>query len=563
MKKLYFLFIFLLSALAYGQDMVITGAFDGPLSGGTPKLVEVYVINDIPDLSIYGFGSANNGGGTDNQELAFTGSATAGDFIYLASEGSNPGSVNAYFGITADYLDSAANVNGDDALELFQNGSVIDTFGDINTDGTGQAWEYLDGWAYRANGTGPDGGTFVIGNWTFSGPNAIDGCSTNASCGSQFPIGTYSATGGSPSVNIISPAGGSVFSPGTTSVDLEFAILNGGGSETVSVTVNGSTTNNATSPFPIAVMDGQTYNVTVELIDGGVLDSKSISFSVGSLVTVADVTALRADVTTNGEGGFYQITGASLVTHTDGFRNRKWIQDANSGVLIYDQDGAIVTTYSVGDLVSGLRGTTEIVNEVLRFIPTSDAGTIDSSGNAVIPLVVSIPDLNAAPDTYESRLIQLDGVTFTAADGVATFTTGTNYDVSDGVNTTVKRTDFFSADYIGQVIPSDVLNLIGVAGEFNGTSQIHARNLADLTLGFGDFQAGELTVYPNPANDLLNITTARGLDLQVEVFSILGKRVIATRVQNSPLDVSALTSGIYILKITEEDKTATQKLIIR
>ena len=29
-------------------------------------------------------------------------------------------------------------INGDDAVELFHNGTVIDTFGDINTDGNGE-----------------------------------------------------------------------------------------------------------------------------------------------------------------------------------------------------------------------------------------------------------------------------------------------------------------------------------------------------------------------------------------------------------------------------------------
>ena len=85
MKKNYILTMLLsfVTVLSFGQDMVITGAFDGPLTGGTPKAIEIYVINDISDLSTYGFGSANNGGGTDGQELEFEGSASAGDYIYI------------------------------------------------------------------------------------------------------------------------------------------------------------------------------------------------------------------------------------------------------------------------------------------------------------------------------------------------------------------------------------------------------------------------------------------------------------------------------------------------
>ncbi len=175
------------------DDLIITAVYDGPLTGGLPKGVELYVINDIPDLSIYGLGSANNGGGSDGQEFTFPAdSVSAGSFIYVATE--STGFTN-FFGFAPDYTHGTAmNINGDDAIELFTNGSVSDVFGDIDTDGTGQPWEYMDGWAYRQNGTGPDGSTFVLGNWTFSGPNALDGETSNATAANPVPIGTYSTT---------------------------------------------------------------------------------------------------------------------------------------------------------------------------------------------------------------------------------------------------------------------------------------------------------------------------------------------------------------------------------
>jgi len=183
-------------------DIIITGVIDGPLTGGLPKAVEVYVVHDIADLSIYGLGSANNGGGTDGEEFTFPAvSATAGDYIYIATE--STGFTN-WFGFAPDYTDSAANINGDDAIELFQNGAVIDVFGEISVDGTGEPWEYLDGWAYRVSGTGPDGSTFELANWTFSGPNALDGETSNATAAAPFPTGSYTLSGDTtdPSVTI-------------------------------------------------------------------------------------------------------------------------------------------------------------------------------------------------------------------------------------------------------------------------------------------------------------------------------------------------------------------------
>ena len=177
------------------ENLVITSVFDGPLTGGTPKGVELYVINDINDLSQYGIGSANNGGGTDGEEFTFpVASATAGDYIYLASEATQ---FNNWFGFNADYVTGVLSINGDDAIELFHLGNVIDVFGDINLPGTGEPWEYLDGWAYRNSSTGPDGNTFVLSSWSFSGPNALDGELLNSTAVSPVPIGIFTHAGNS------------------------------------------------------------------------------------------------------------------------------------------------------------------------------------------------------------------------------------------------------------------------------------------------------------------------------------------------------------------------------
>ncbi|MCA9514556.1 MAG: hypothetical protein KC635_06425, partial [Myxococcales bacterium] len=168
----------------------ITGIMDGPLTGGVPKAIEFYVGADIDDLGIYGFGSANNGGGTDGQEFTFPSSSVpAGTYLYLATETTG---FQTYFGFAPGYTDNSASVNGDDAIELFENGVVIDTFGEIS--GGNAGWDYLDGWAYRKDDTGP--GAFVADEWTFSGANATDNCTTNATCSSVFPIGTFEAGGG-------------------------------------------------------------------------------------------------------------------------------------------------------------------------------------------------------------------------------------------------------------------------------------------------------------------------------------------------------------------------------
>lgn len=153
-------------------------------------MVELYALDDIPDLSAYGIGSANNGGGTDGQEFTLSGSAVAGSFVTVSKEAEEFAN---YFGEGPTFTSGSVSVNGDDAIELFFDGGVVDTYGNNGVDGTSQAWEYMDGWAYRQVGSTPGGGAFQISEWTVSGANAVDGCTVNDICGSSFPFKTYVA----------------------------------------------------------------------------------------------------------------------------------------------------------------------------------------------------------------------------------------------------------------------------------------------------------------------------------------------------------------------------------
>lgn len=181
--------IFLTATCLLPAQLLITGVIDGDLSGGLPKAVELYAMADIVDLSVYGFGSANNGEGSDGEEFTFPAVAvTAGSFIYVASESPQ---FSTFFGFAPTYTSGTANINGDDAIELYGNGTVVDTFGDIHVDGSGTSWEYADGWAYRVDGTIAGAATFTASDWIFSGINALDGASSNATSAMPFPVASF------------------------------------------------------------------------------------------------------------------------------------------------------------------------------------------------------------------------------------------------------------------------------------------------------------------------------------------------------------------------------------
>jgi hypothetical protein len=94
----------------------------------------------------------------------------------------------AYFGVPPDFVDGSVNINGDDAIELFFDGKVIDVYGDVNV--AGGDWKYMDGWSYRRDSTNPST-LFNMNDWMLSGMNAIDSCALNAVCANAFPFHTY------------------------------------------------------------------------------------------------------------------------------------------------------------------------------------------------------------------------------------------------------------------------------------------------------------------------------------------------------------------------------------
>ena len=159
-------------AAATEGDLLITGVIQGPRNGSNPKAVELLVVNDIPSLAPYGLGSANDGSASTVREFDFPDvPASAGDYIYISLEATQ---FENFFGFDPDYLDTAVNINGDDAIVLFLGIEIADSFGVLGVDGTGQPWEYTNGWAYRMSGTGADGSTFVPSNWQFSGAGRPD-----------------------------------------------------------------------------------------------------------------------------------------------------------------------------------------------------------------------------------------------------------------------------------------------------------------------------------------------------------------------------------------------------
>ena len=87
--------------------------------------------------------------------------------------------------------------------------------------------------------------------------------------------------------------------------------------------------------------------------------------------------------------------------------------------------------------------------------------------------------------------------------------------------------------------------------------------LPNFTLSSSSFNAIDgLTMYPNPLKGNTLYLTSNAA-MSVQIFDVLGKEVLKSNVINNAVNVSGLNAGIYIVKVTEEGKTATRKLVIQ
>lgn len=81
------------------------------------------------------------------------------------------------------------------------------------------------------------------------------------------------------------------------------------------------------------------------------------------------------------------------------------------------------------------------------------------------------------------------------------------------------------------------------------------------TLGVSSHSLEKVTIYPNPAKNVLQINAGTVSINSVVINSLDGKQVL--RAENTKqIDVSSLTSGIYLVKVTGENFETVKKIVI-
>jgi len=96
----------------------------------------------------------------------------------------------------------------------------------------------------------------------------------------------------------------------------------------------------------------------------------------------------------------------------------------------------------------------------------------------------------------------------------------------------------------------------------NNEAEPFTISVYDTNLATTGFNTASFNVYPNPVTDVLNLSYTKNIS-NVEVYNLLGQQIMVKTVNHreDQLDMSHLTTGTYLVKVTAEGLTKTLKIV--
>lgn len=209
------------------------------------------------------------------------------------------------------------------------------------------------------------------------------------------------------------------------------------------------------------------------------------------------------------------------------------------GASFTNNTGSTVSAVAVSAVVEQWRtGSDAAANEIVAFAYSLDATSLSSGTWTNVTALNLLEKL-----TTTTAAVAVDGNLVANQSNISSNITGLTW--ANGATLWIRWTDVNEAGSDGIY---SIDNFV-----FNATTALSIKQ--NEILG--------LNMYPNPvSNGNLYISTDSNSAKSVEIYDILGKQVLNAKVSNNAVNVSNLKGGAYIVKINEEGKTATRKLII-
>tara|TARA_R110001583_G_scaffold138601_1_gene290260 strand:- start:73189 stop:73485 length:297 start_codon:yes stop_codon:yes gene_type:complete len=87
------------------------------------------------------------------------------------------------------------------------------------------------------------------------------------------------------------------------------------------------------------------------------------------------------------------------------------------------------------------------------------------------------------------------------------------------------------------------------------------------TIDINNLQNGEIAgfkLYPNPVlADVVYVTTEKNNLKEIKIYDVFGELVLTDRLSTKAMNISRLSPGVYVVQVTENDKSITRKLVVK
>ncbi len=578
MKTRYFIILIMLCLAAVlsaqATDLFISEYVEG---SSYKKGVEIFNGTGAPvDLANYSLKKQTNGAGAFGNELVLSGTLANNDVYVIVNNSSGGTNLAGEPYVDLATANQSVNFNGNDAVALYHSGVQIDVVGIVN-DPTEPGWG-KDVTLVRNSEIASPTVAFSIGQWA------------------SYPIdtftylGSHTFTGGSPDplIVVVNPNAAVTWYLGQTyTIAWSSANITGNvqielnNNETYSTLASDiENTGSYSWTIPETQTAGTQFKIKISNMAATVSDMSNEFFTITQLplTDVTNVALLRA---ANPDGTtVYRLTSEAILAYQQTYRFKKYLQDSTGGIEIDDPNGVVTTAYQIGDGITNIIGRLSVYHNLVQFTPFANPGAPTSTGNSIEIPTVTVNELNTNFAPYQSRLVLIQNVTF--LDTANPFATGTAYNISDGTGQMVFRTNFFEADYIGQAVPTTVVDMKAITTQYDVGFQVTARSLADFSsVAVEDpINANNpITLignYPNPFNPTttISVNVKSPAPVQVEIYNLKGQlvRTLKSDVRtagNAELVWNAkdengrnVTAGIYLFNVKDGKYSSSKKMIL-
>ena len=287
-----------------------------------------------------------------------------------------------------------------------------------------------------------------------------------------------------------------------------------------------------------------TEQVTMPTING--TENGSVTFTV-EIVSVNGVADESSDFNTHSETFLSQLT-SNIANASQNFASDNltpWALDdqTDGGCFVY-QGALIFNSYSVSN-----GGKANLLSPLLNFANVTDPSlTFDlcykrynDNSNDKLQIMVST-DCGSTWTTVFDK----SGANLATGDN-----TTSNYVADEYAPQTVDLSQF-----IGQ---EKVIVKFAFTSAYGNNIWIDNVNIT-ATVGIEENEDNNISIFPNPAKDMLNITSEKAIN-QIDVYDVNGKLVKSYTNVNNNINIKDLATGVYMLNITTEDGQVSKKIV--